>query len=344
MATALELKEVDRMIWAEELDGFVPAKLYDAHSHIYDWRMDSTDVANQSPPPAGAFADWPLSNWELLDQADQQLFPGREVHRIAFGNPLQLVGCSVEQANAFTAREVSRDDESIGLMLVVPEMSPEEVAEQAARFGLRGLKPYRTHAATGDAVECRITDYLPEPQIEVADRLGLMVMLHLSKSRAVADPDNLADLERLTGKYPRVRWVLAHCARSYFDRPLLQAADRLKNIPNLWYDISSVCDTDAMDVLLSIAGPTRVMYGSDDLGVGVDRGKYITFGHSWSFLSETNHTLKLSHCQGQMAFVRYESLRAFRRACRRHDYGPAEIERLFYSNARELIGLIGRPA
>ena len=36
------------------------------------------------------------------------------------------------------------------------------------------------------------------------------------------------------------------------------------------------------------------MYGSDDIPVGVLRGKYIAFGCAWAYLSETNHSLNLS--------------------------------------------------
>ena len=332
MGIDIVLKDVDRRVWDEELADFVPERLYDVHTHIFDGRPDWPMVLNGSPIEMPNVS---MTNWAMLEEGDALLFPGREVHRISFGNPLQ--SCPLDEANAFVASEVSADAESVALMMVRPDLSAEDMAEQVEKHGFRGVKPYRVHAVTGDAVECRITDYLPESQIEVADRFGLMVMLHMAKSRAIADPENLSDLEDLTVRFPRVQWVLAHCARSYYDGPLLQAADRLRNIGNLWYEISSVCDSDAMDVLLSVGGPDRVMYGSDDLMVGVTRGKYITFGYAWTELNEGNNSFNIAHCPPDMTFVRYESLRAFRRACRRHDYGKAEIEKLFYANARELI-------
>ena len=332
------LRETDHQIWAEELDDFVPARLFDTHTHIHDWRPDSRHVQSHSAPPPGAWAQYPLSTWDMLNAADALLLPGRKVHRISFGNPMQ--DCPVDQANAFLAGQVAADPDSAGIMLVRPDLSAEDVLETLNAHKLLGLKPYRTHSVTGDAVECSITDFLPEHQIEVADRRGLIVVLHLSKSKAIADPDNLADLERLTSKFPNVKWILAHCARSYYDGPLLKARARLSQLPNLWYDISSICDSDAMDVLLSIAGPNRVMYGSDDLPVGVTRGKYITFGFAWTELNESNHRFKLPHCNPDMTFVRYESLRCLRRACRRHDYTTAEIERIFYHNAADLISSV----
>lgn len=331
---AFALRDIDRQVWDEELADFVPPVIYDAHTHLYDARRQAQEPHDAATAPAW-LTHWPLASWQALDEVDALLMPGRKVHRICFGNP--LLDEALEYGNAFTASQVSVDAESAALMVVRPELSADDMDRHIRRHGFAGAKPYRMHSVTGDVVECRITDYLPEHQIEVLNQHGLMVMLHLAKRRAIGDEQNLDDLQRLSVKYPRVQWVLAHCARSYYDRPLLKAAARLKDIASLWYEISSVCDSDAMDVLLSIAGPQRVMYGSDDLPVGVTRGKYITFGNAWSELNERNHNLSLLHCSGDMTFVRYESLRAFRRACRRRGYRAAEIQDLFCDNARRLI-------
>ena len=337
MEPHIELTDLDRSIWEEELADFIPEKVFDAHTHVYDLRAELARPVELRPNYEKTWKMFPLSTWEYMCEVDSLLFPGRTIHRISFGNPLQ--DCPSEKANAFTASEVAKDPESVALMLVRPDMTPEEVIRQVEIYGFRGLKPYRAHSVTGDTVECRIADYLPEPQISVADKLGLMIVLHLSKSQAIADEENLSDLERYTEIYPNVKWILAHCARCYYDRPLLKAGDRLRRMENLWYDISSVCDSDIMAVLLNIAGPNRVMYGSDDIPIGILRGKYITFGHSWCSLNEENHSFNLDHCDGRMTFTRYESLRAFRRAVRRVGYGREEIQRLFYKNASELVAM-----
>ena len=341
MIDDVKLNDLDRCIWQEELDEFVPQEIYDTHTHVYDLHAQLKQVPDQLNKISQLWLDWPLVGWRTLDKANELLLPGRRVHRICFGNPLLLGPLS--QANEFTAQQVAADPESIGLMLVRPDMTPDELIAQAQQYGLRGVKPYRMHSITGDVDECRITDYLPEKQIAAANNLNMIIMLHLSKSQAIADPENLEDLERLAHAYGNIKWVLAHCARSYYDRPLLKAADRLKNIPNLWYDISSVCDSDAMDALLAIAGPDRVMFASDDIPVGITRGKYITFGHAWAGLHEANHSFNLSACDPRMTFNLYESLRALRRAARRHNYGPQEIEKLFYHNARQLIAATAKP-
>jgi glutamate-1-semialdehyde 2,1-aminomutase len=322
----ISLREIDGQIWLEELTGFIPQEIFDAHTHLYPLTQAESCYHREI---------YPVSTWAMLEEIDSQLLPGRTVHRLSFGDPLRPD--AQDQVNDFVAQEVKADPASAALMLVRPETSVQAIEDQIRRNGFLGFKPYCAFSSTGDTVECRIIDFLPEFQIEIANHYGLMVMLHLSKSRAISDPENLSDLESLTAKYPRVKWILAHCARSYYDRPLLKAKDRLKQIPNLWYEISSVCDTDAMATLLEIAGAERVMYGSDDLSVGVTRGKYITFGYAWAELNESNHSLGLSHCRPDMTLVRYESLRALSRACQRWNFGPTQNNKIFYENAKALI-------
>jgi predicted TIM-barrel fold metal-dependent hydrolase len=163
-------------------------------------------------------------------------------------------------------------------MLVHPSMTPEHLEVQVRGQGFLGFKPYLFNARSENMWECRITDFLPEEQIEVAHRLGLLIMMHLSKRDAIADPENIADLLRLSSKYPNAKWILAHCARSYSPWVIQRAAKAIRDLPNVWYDTSSICDSDVIEALMNCVGPERVMYGSDDLPVGVARGKYITFG------------------------------------------------------------------
>lgn len=334
MSSSLQLTDLDRRIWEEELAEFVPPRIFDVHAHVYR-------RAHNLGTDSAASAAFPESDWALLDACDRRLMPGREVHRLAFGFPY-AGGCDFAAANRFTAAEARRDPDSAALMLVHPAMTDDELDQQLDAHGFLGFKPYRFYSTSGDAVDCRITDFLPEHQIRVADRRGLLVMLHLAKRDGAADSQNLADLERLSTEYPRVKWILAHCARSYFAAQVARAGPRLARLASAWYDVSSVCDSDAVRALIDSVGPPRVMYGSDDLPVGVLRGKYITFGRAWAWLSEENHSLDLSHCDPRMTFVRYEQLRAMRQAARGAGLSRAQIEDLFANTAQRLLALCGR--
>jgi glutamate-1-semialdehyde 2,1-aminomutase len=332
----LEWTDLDHRIWEEELDEFVPRRVFDVHTHIYRWDFNLDPDKERGPYRAllgTAFAD---ATWELANTCDSLLMPGREVHRLSFPFPFPHP-CDFEASNTFIAGEVRRDPLSAALMLVHPGMSADHAEEQIGRHGFLGFKPYRFYATSGDAVNCGITEFMPEHLIAVADRRGLLIMMHLSKRDAIADPDNIRELLRLCEQYPNARWILAHCARSYSAWAIEKAAAQLRGLPNVWYDTSSVCESDAMDALYTGVGSDRVMYGSDDIPVGVLRGKYIAFGHAWAYLSETNHALNLSHCEPRMTFTRYEQLRAMRRAAKRLGMTRRQNEALFHDTAWSVV-------
>jgi predicted TIM-barrel fold metal-dependent hydrolase len=339
-----QLNSLDRRIWDEELDAFCPARIFDVHTHSYRWDFN-LDPNRDQGPYSKIGENYPNADWQALVECDRRLLPGRTVERLVFPFPFSP-RCDFEAANRFVAKQISQHVRSGALMLVHPLMSAEYVEEQVRKHGFLGLKPYRTYSSTGDAVECRITDFLPRHQIAVANRMGLIIMMHLAKRDAIADPQNLADLLELSGEYAKSQWILAHCARSYSAWAIEEAAPHLRDLKNVWYDTSSVCESDSFDALFSTVGADRVMYGSDDAPVGVSRGKYVAFGRAWSFLSETNHSLELSHCDGRMTFTRYEQLRAMRRAALRVGLTSQQIEELFYFTASRLINKVqeGRQA
>lgn len=341
MELPFALTDVDRRIWREELDEFVPERVFDVHTHLYRWAFYQHPQKEQSAYHDLFGRRYPEASRALADRCDAALLPGRTVDRLAFPFPFPFAThVDFDASNAYLAEQLQDAPGSAGLMLVHPGMTAEHAEGALDRHGFLGFKPYRFYATSGDTVNCRLTDFLPAHLIDVADRRGLIVMMHLAKQDAIADAENLDDLEDLTARYPRVRWILAHCARSYSCWAIERAAPRLRRIPNLWFDTSTVCESDAFDALYSTVGIDRVMYGSDDIPVGVVRGKYVAFGFAWAYLSPENQSLNLDHCDGRMTFTRYEQLRAMRRAGRRLGITPAQNRALFHDTAAGLVASV----
>lgn len=330
-----EPTDLDRQIWTQELDAFVPARVFDVHTHIYRWAFNLNPGKESGPYAASIGRHFPEVTLELADAVDAALMPGREMERLAF--PFPFAGqCDFAGSNTHVANEMAKAKNSAALMLVHPSMSETQILSTLRRTGAIGLKPYLVYATNGDPPEASITDFLPEHQIALADRLGLIVMMHLSKRKAISDPDNISEIRRLSETYPRVRWILAHCARSYSAWAIEKAAASLRGLPNIWYDTSTVCEADALDALYTGVGVDRVMYGSDDM-IGPMRGKYIAFGYAWAFLSQTNHQLSLGHCDGRMTYIRYEQLRAMKRGARQLGLSETQRQALFHDTARNLV-------
>ena len=90
----LELTDLDRRIWDEELADFVPHRIFDVHTHIYRWAFH-TDPAKEHGPYRQFVGDkFQEAHWELLDACDRLLLPGRHVARLAFPLPLHRIAIS----------------------------------------------------------------------------------------------------------------------------------------------------------------------------------------------------------------------------------------------------------
>lgn len=332
--------DLDARIWADELDEFVPRQVFDVHTHLHDWAHYTAADKASGPYHATIGTHFPVATRGIADAVDAALMPGRSVDRLSFPYPYPMP-MDADAANAHIAAELAEAPSSAGLMLVHPDMAEEQIRATLAQHGLIGLKPYLVYASGAAPADARITDFLPEAQIALAHELGLIIMMHLSKRDAVADPDNIRDLLDLTDRYPNAKWILAHCARSYSAWAIEAAARHLRGIPNVWYDTSTVCEADALDALYTGVGVDRVMYGSDDL-IGPMRGKYIAFGRAWSLLHPGNHSLSLTHCVPDMTYIRYEQLRAMKRGAGHLGLTQAQRQALFHDTARALVDSVPR--
>lgn len=318
-----EYREFDRAIWDEELEGFVPAVICDAHVHLWSEAHKGTLTG----PPTGLRLE--IGYAELADWG-ARLFPGRQVHFLALGTPLP--GMDVAAHNGWLAGQVAHDLESAASMVVTPDSDPDEVAEQVSRCRFIGLKPYRSFAP--DVTNARIADFLPDRLVEVADHFGLAVTLHLSRKDGAADPVNQQDLSRLTARYPRVQWILAHCARGFNAFMLERSIEVLRDLPNLWYDTSAVTELRSHYLLMQREDRRRVLFGSDDVVAGCARGKYITYGRAWEFYPGRT---ELEHCDPRATLVVYEQLRQERQVAEMLGLTSSEIEAHFWGNSRRLL-------
>lgn len=318
------LTEFDRRIWEEELEPFVPERIFDAHTHLWSDRHAGTNTDTGSVLRIDA-------GFQTLDSWSRKIFPGRRLAYLLLGTPLP--GMDVEGHNQFMAAECAESPAGLASMITVPEMTADKLAETVVKFHFRGLKPYRLFAAR--PAEARIADFFPEHQMEVADSLGLCVTLHLSRFHGIADPLNLDDLRLYTARYPKIRWILAHCARAFNGFTLEKDIHRLRELPNIWYDTSAVCDDYAHFLLLKHENRKRILFGTDNIAAGSCRGKYVSWGRGWCFFRAE----KQPHCLPENTLVVYEQLRAQKHAADMAGLTADEVADIFYCNASRLFGL-----
>ena len=326
----LSYTDTDRQLWEEELEEFVPERVFDAHAHL--WSHAHMD-------PAEVDTSMLEVDLEGTEHWDGIFLPRRKVDYLILGHP--KLGVDVRAHNRWVAEEMAARPNSRRHYLVTPDSDIDVITKEVDELGYTGLKPYRIYATTGDANNCRIHEFLTHEQMELANERGLWVTMHLSRSDGCGDEHNLADLKEYTTKrYPRIKWILAHCARSFTYYPLQLGVERLRDMPNIWYDTSAVTDVMAQYTLVKEEDHRRVMYGSDNMVANAFHGHYVAMGRFWYQVSSPPVAEKAQiHTTHRPVISIYQQL-----LCQLHAYRLAELERsqiedIFFNNAAEAFGL-----
>ena len=176
--------------------------------------------------------------------------------------------------------------------------------------------------------------------MELASEKGLWVTMHLSRYHGCADEENLNDLEEYTTKrYPGIKWQLAHCARSFTYWAIQQAVERLRDMPNIYYDTSAVTDPRPYVTLLTKEDPKRIFWGSDGIIAAFFHGHYAALGRAWQHFDADQAGLKFPHCDGRPILSVYEQLLSLKFAVEMAQLSRDQVEAIFWRNATEAYGI-----
>jgi predicted TIM-barrel fold metal-dependent hydrolase len=255
--------EVDLPFYDENLRDFLPDRLVDFHTHAIDPSL-------WDPPPSKHWAHRICPNglpYENLMAAYELLFPGKEVHALVFGHPVRYA--DTDGQNRYIASNARRYG-NWGLAVSDPEWSGDELEQRVEQEGLLGIKPYLTmlratgeHSSAARLADISVYDFLPRPQLEVANRHRWIVMLHLPRKERLADPKNIAEIHEICQAYPDLKLVIAHVGRAYCPQAARASIPRLVPYPNLYVDISANCCQEAFELLIDVLGPRKILYGTD---------------------------------------------------------------------------------
>ncbi len=326
--TPADYSDSDRKVWEEELNDFVPQRIFDAHCHMFQ-----QDHMRPDAKPTGRSE----VDLEKLREWGRTLYPGRDMNFLVLGLP--VVGNDPDRHNPWLAKQVALDPDSRANRLVTPSCTPEKVAADLDSGAFIGLKPYRVFSVTGDIDLCRIHEFLTHEQMEVANEKGCWVTMHLSRPHGCADEMNLKDLEEYTTKrYPNIKWILAHCARSFTYWPIQQAIERLRDMPNIWYDLSAVMNMHPFLTLFQGENLKRIFFGSDGVNATFFHGKYVAFGRYW-YQVTPDEKFSYTHTDDRPILAIYEQILAMKQAADIAQLSREDIEGIFWRNAHEALGI-----
>jgi len=336
-----EVKPVDAAFYRERLMEFLPDRLFDVHVHLYQ-RAHNTRRDERTVSWPGRVAD--CNPAEDLVETAELMFPGKGYRSLVFGTLTDV--CDMDVSNQYVSESAAKMGWP-ALMFAHPGLSQQALADGLKKGGFRGIKVYLSYAPPHIPVgDIRVFDFLPREQLEVCDRLGMAVMLHLPRSQRLRDPMNIADLLEIERDFKHLRLIVAHVGRAYCREDVGEAVDILSKTENMVFDISANTNEWVFARLIEAVGGSRILYGSD-LPVTrmrmrrVERdGRYVNLAPRGLYgdVSDDPNMGELDPPESdRLTYFLYEEIEAFRRAALETGLQKDDIDRVFRANGEALF-------
>ncbi len=330
-----DIQSRDRGIYDSELRGFLPAKLFDVHVHLFDaeCRRPGTSFPAKScyRKFGGAYT---LDDYLAWTRA---ALPDQTVSLASFGHPGRDM--DRDRSAEYTGR-ISDGRRFFGLALVSPHDHVETVVRRVVTNRLCGYKPYLRFVDWKPQNEITIPDMLPDDQMDAAGAHGWVIMLHIPREQRLADPVNQRDMVALCRRYPNARIIFAHIGRAYYLSNVIGFLDGIAACPNAWIDTAMVNHEGVLEYAFRHFPRDRILFGSD-APIACLRGKSVEINNQYAYLMGEDHEIGASiydarHAVEFTSFY-YEQLRGIKLAAGRAGLTNAEVENILFNNAQLLF-------
>lgn len=232
--------------------------MIDAHFHC--WQLDRGDYGWLTPALAPIYRDVAMSEW------------AQHAQTAGITGGVLVQAAPTEAETHFLLAQAQAHSQVLGVVGWVDMLAPDAVAriaQLAQHPKLKGLRPMLQDIAD--------PDWILQPALTPA----LQAMAHHGLVLdALVKPVHLSRIHTLTQQHPQLRVVIDHGAKPSLDMSMSMWADGLREIARsthaqqvacklsgLWTELPTDADSSAMmpwcDVLLSVWGPHRLMWGSD---------------------------------------------------------------------------------
>lgn len=333
----------DRDLFYKEFDHRLPEKIIDGHVH--SWKSDCLNIERADYGIYKQYKPW--TDFDLMEQLTMeefceyagQLFPGRDYQGMFFGLPFPQVGR--EKSNEYILGNAQRHKSGFYYMPGQYEdaIEAQECWRLLERPGFLGFKPYPDLAHVGEG-EVGIYDMLNESFLKFADENSLNIMLHIPGKERLRSQKTRRELEEITSRYQKIRFLMAHAGRSFCFCDIEGTIDFLAGKPNVWFDTALLNDPAVLEYLLRKVPSDRIVFGSD-APLAFTRGKDICVNNKHYYVASGMVPWGLSAMtEGflDLTFYVYEEIRAILYASK-SVYGSGEREhlnRIFYGNSRRM--------
>ncbi len=312
------------------LRNFVPPDAFDVHGHMY--ALDHLGVPNAAVQPGPARTDWETYHH------DTSLWMGDRAPTGGLFFPFPSKSLDFDAANAHMADQIVQHDNLRGLIIVAPEDDPDEIDRQIDKHHFSGIKVYHLFSGREKTQDAFCEEFLPEWAWEIADRRGQVIMLHIVRARSLDDPANQKYLREHCLRYRNAKVILAHAARGFCSTHTFDSIDSLRGLDNVFFDQSTVSEPHGIEAIFKAFGTTRMMFGMD-YPISQLRGRCINIADSFLWLYHDTLDWQKDSQFAQHTLQGNECVMALKMACRNQRLTDSDVERVFATNARQLLGV-----
>lgn len=322
----------DKRVWREELDPFLPPRLFDFHGHVY--------LADHWPSQPDADPSLPVVTDEYRHEtfADVQrtIWPGREVHALLLGSVDPKA--DLDSINAYVA-QAARIRRWPALMVPSLGDDADSLLRKLRHGPFIGFKPYWTFVTWKSPADVTLEDMITPAMRQAADSARLIITTHIPRPGRLADPVNIAGLRRLCRDAPNAKIVLAHFGRSYFPEAVGDGL-ALADLPNLYPELSMVQDWEVIEAAFNHFDRRKILFGLD-LPIAQEKGKLLGVNGQRHFFTKRPHKWSVHADPGtytvHCTLFAYEIARAIKKAAARAALSAADVENVFFNNAQRLV-------
>jgi glutamate-1-semialdehyde 2,1-aminomutase len=329
-------EQIDLPFYREYIAPLLPEEVLDFHAHT--WEGDQLKSVPWKTDAAGGkyMVTWEQYGIERLASDGKKIFPDRPFNAVCFGYPSP--GADIEKTNDYVSRAGSM--RGVYPLLITgrgihKKRELERLFCEGIFFGFKVLLNW----LGDDYGEVRIEDMIGSGEMELADELGLVVLLHVPGSGRLADPAVQKGIKSYAERYPKAQIVLAHCGRCYHPDTMRASISSIKNIPNVYLDTSMVMDPTVFQMVVDSIDSRRLLFGTD-LPVAAMRGRRVYIMDHWVDVVHRGYppsAYRVGTDEIRATYMVYEIILAIRRAGEISGLKDKDMMGIFYRNGMSVL-------
>lgn len=338
-------EKVDMPFYREVISPVLPSNILDFHTHI--WMADQWKTLKEKSPydNSASLGLYPTARYmtteleysiEQLLEDGRRMFPMQLYHAVIFGNPTPAA--DLEQTNKYVAQS-SHQDTLFPLIITGKNLiSKNQLEKQILETGFFGYKVFLNWVGNDYGNVC-VGDMIGPSEMELANELGLIVLLHVPRSGRLADPEVARGVQELSIRYPGANIVLAHCGRCYRPVEMRAAVSAIADLKNVYLDTSMVMDPSVLHILFDSIDSRRILFATD-FPVAAMRGRRVNVMDHWVDVVLEGYAeseFRIASNGIRATFMAYEIVLAIITAADTAGLSKENLKGIFYDNGISLL-------